>query len=146
MIMKEKVAYLLEMGFSPMTDSPNNTLFKKGSYIITVQSDMTIDELKKEVSSYMKIHDIIQRDEFQKKQEEPAEAQAASESSGAVEKQEVNMSITVDDVKKLAKLSRLEFNMEQEKNELMQLSSLIIKTTLHRNGVYQMKRYNGYSL
>lgn len=43
-------------------------------------------------------------------------------------------------------LSRLEFNMEQEKSELMQLSSLIIKTTLHRNGVYQMKRYNGYSL
>lgn len=43
-------------------------------------------------------------------------------------------------------LSRLEFNMEQEKNELMQLSSLIIKTTLHRNGIYQMKRYNGYTL
>ena len=85
--MKEKIDYLLEMGFSPMTDSPNNTLFKKGSYIITVQSDMTLDELKKEVSSYMKIHDIMQRDEFQKKQEEPAEAQAGSESDGPEAKQ-----------------------------------------------------------
>ena len=43
-------------------------------------------------------------------------------------------------------LSRLEFNMEQEKNELMQLTSLIIKTTLHKNGIYQMKRYLGYTL
>ena len=85
--MKEKIDYLLEMGFSPMTDSPNNTLFKKGSYIITVQSDMTLDELKKEVFSYMKIHDIMQRDEFQKKQEEPAEAQAGSESDGPEAKQ-----------------------------------------------------------
>lgn len=43
-------------------------------------------------------------------------------------------------------LSRLEFNMETEKNELMQLSSLIIKTALHNNSIYQMKRYNGYIL
>ncbi len=43
-------------------------------------------------------------------------------------------------------LSRLEFNMENEKNELMQLSSLIIKTALHKNSIYQMKRYNGYAL
>lgn len=43
-------------------------------------------------------------------------------------------------------LSRLEFNMENEKTELMQLSSLIIKTALHKNKVYQMKRYNGYTL
>ncbi len=43
-------------------------------------------------------------------------------------------------------LSRLEFNMETEKTELMQLSSLIIKTALNNNSVYQMKRYNGYTL
>ena len=36
--------------------------------------------------------------------------------------------------------------MENEKNELMQLSSLIIKTALHKNSIYQMKRYNGYAL
>lgn len=43
-------------------------------------------------------------------------------------------------------LSRLEFNMENEKKELIQLSSLIIKYTLQKNGMYQMKRYNGYTL
>ena len=43
-------------------------------------------------------------------------------------------------------LSRLEFNMENEKNELMQLSSLIIKTALNNNSIYQLKRYNGYYL
>lgn len=43
-------------------------------------------------------------------------------------------------------LSRLEFSMETEKTELMQLSSLIIKAALHNNSIYQMKRYNGYTL
>lgn len=43
-------------------------------------------------------------------------------------------------------LSRLEYNMENEKNELMQLSSIIVKTALNKKSVYQLKRYNGYTI
>lgn len=43
-------------------------------------------------------------------------------------------------------LSRLEYNMENEKNELMQLSSMIVQTALNKKSIYQLKRYNGFSL
>lgn len=43
-------------------------------------------------------------------------------------------------------LSRLEYNMENEKNELMQISSLIVQNALNGKSVYQLKRYNEYAI
>ena len=43
-------------------------------------------------------------------------------------------------------LSRFEYNMENEKSELMQLSSMIVKTALNKQSNYMLKRYNGFSL
>lgn len=43
-------------------------------------------------------------------------------------------------------LSRLEFNMDKEENELLQLSNMIVKTTLSKYGTYSLKRYNEYAL
>lgn len=43
-------------------------------------------------------------------------------------------------------LSRLEFNMDREEKELIQLSNLIIKTTLSKYGSYTLKRDNRFAL
>lgn len=43
-------------------------------------------------------------------------------------------------------LSRLEFNMDKEEKELLQLSSMIVKTTVSKYGTYQLKRYNEFAL
>ena len=43
-------------------------------------------------------------------------------------------------------LSRLEFNMEREEKELLQLSNMIIKTTLSKYGSYTLKRDNEFAL
>lgn len=43
-------------------------------------------------------------------------------------------------------LSRLEYNMDKEEKELLQLANTIVKTALSKNGTYTLKRYNGFAL
>ena len=43
-------------------------------------------------------------------------------------------------------LSRLEFNMDKEEKELLQLSNMIIKTTLSKYGSYPLQRDNRFAL
>lgn len=43
-------------------------------------------------------------------------------------------------------LSRLEYNMENEKNDLIKLSGLIVQKEMNKKSIYQLKRYNRYAL
>ncbi len=43
-------------------------------------------------------------------------------------------------------LSRLEFNMESEENQLINMANIIVKNSLHKDGSNFLKRYNGYTL
>ena len=63
---------------------------------------------------------------------------------------EINMSASYIDYLYLytviKALSRLEFNMDKEEKELLQLSNMIIKTTLSKYGSYTLKRDNEFAL
>lgn len=63
---------------------------------------------------------------------------------------EINMSASYIDYLYLytviKALNRLEFNMDKEEKELLQLSNMIIKTTLSKYGSYSLKRDNRFAL
>lgn len=49
--MDEKIKYLKDLGFEPMLDTPENTLYMKGAYIVSVDDYETIYDLMKDMDS-----------------------------------------------------------------------------------------------
>ena len=46
---KEKIDYLLSIGFKPISDDPENTLYKRDGYVIPASLKRSIDDIKREL-------------------------------------------------------------------------------------------------
>lgn len=63
--MKDKIDYLLSIGFKPMSEDENNVLFVNNGYVISVANpDQTLEDVVAEAEFSLKNEDIIEREEL----------------------------------------------------------------------------------
>ena len=79
--MKEKVEYLLSMGFKPMYKN-SKSIFSLGKFVYTISSDVSLEDMKKEIENYTKGMDIFEKESGEPEKTEPA---SISDAAGEVE-------------------------------------------------------------